>query len=155
MSTTPSLKIINNVVLTAQGTGFTGKQGNDSDAITDEYDLANVVTIGGQCHSMVGLILTATAVTVYDDDDDKPVDFDYLYYWCDVDTYIQIIGSATCATFKVLARAGFTLTYNKVLAAANTTPITGGSEPAVTDIDSIVIGNYSGGSGNYVFAVFD
>ena len=44
--------------------------------------------------------------------------------------------------------------YDSMLAAADTSILTS-SEPTLTDIDSVVIGNYSGGDATYLFAVVD
>lgn len=144
------LKIVNSFELTAQGQSITGKQGLSTDGITDQFS----ITVTGASHRVSTTLATATVVTVYDDDDDVPIDFVYLHLWADQDLYIQIIGSATNATFKVAAKQPFVLPgFDSILAAANTTPISGGSEPSVTDIDSIVLGNYSGSTANYVFTV--
>ena len=149
MATT--VDILNNLTMSSQGRTVAAKQGA---AANDAADVVSI-TVDGVIHDMIGSLATATVVTVWDDDNDKPADWDYLFFWADVDMYIQIIGSTTNVIFKVLAKVPFTLTYDSMLAAADTTIITGGTEPTLTDIDSVVIGNYSGGTGNYVFAVFD
>lgn len=146
-----SLNIINNLDMSSQGLTTQCKQGSSTDAFSTPFTL----TIDGAKHHVQATLATATAVTVYDDDDDTPVDFDYLFLWADQDCYIQIVGSATAAVLKVKAKVPFTLGFNKVLGAAATTAITGGAEPSVTDIDSIILGNYSGSTLNYVFAIFD
>jgi len=146
-----TLNILNSFSLETQGRTLEGKQGS-YDAATDT---PMAVTVTGTNHTVIGTLATATVVTVYDDDNDAPTDFDYLYYWADQDSYIQLIGSGTNVIFKVLAKVPFTITYDSLLAAADTTIITGGTEPTLTDIDSIVIGNYSGTSMNYHFAVVD
>lgn len=146
-----TLNIINNISMTSQGSTTVVKQGTSTDDATSAF----AVTVTGTKHELIGSLATATVVTVFDDDDDVPADWDYMIYWADQDSYIQFIGSATNAIFKVLAKVPFTLTYDSVLAAANTTIITGGAEPSVTDIDSIVIGNYSGSTMNFRFCVID
>jgi hypothetical protein len=147
-----TLSIISNFELDSQGRLKVGKQGAIADAITDAFD----ITVTGTCHYIEGSLATATVVTVYDDDNDFPADFDYAYFWADVDMYIQIVGSGSNAIFKVEAQVPFWISgFDTILAAADTTIITGGTEPTLTDIDSIVIGNYSGGTGNYLFAVID
>src|SRR3990167_4014662 len=147
-----TLSIINNLSLPTQGNTFTGKQG----LAANGFSTALTITVTGTVHSVVGSLATATVVTVYDDDNDVPADLDYLYFWSDVDMYIQLIGSGSNVIFKNEASQPFVLPgFDTLLAAADTTIITGGTEPTLTDIDSVVIGNYSGGTGNYVFAVFD
>lgn len=147
-----TLKIINNFELTSLGVSKYGKQGAAADGMTDEMEY----TVTGTSHIITGSLATATVVTVYDDDDDTPADFDYLYFWADQDLYIQIIGSGTNVIFKIEATLPFVLPgFDTILAAANTTIITGGTEPTMTDIDSIVLGNYSGNSASYLFAVID
>lgn len=145
-----TLEVVNNFLLTSQGLVKSGKQGLAAGAFTDAF----TISVQGQCHNVTGSLATASVWTVYDDDNDTPIDFVYLFYWSDQDSYIQIIGSASNAIFKVAAYEPFVISgYDVVLAAANVTPITGGAEPSVTDIDSIVIGNYSGSTMNFVFAV--
>ncbi len=147
-----TLNILNNFELTSQGLTYSGKQGASADAIATEY----LITVTGTIHQVGGVLATATVVTVYDDDNDVPADWDYLFYWADAISYIQLIGSGTNVIFKIAANQPFVLPgYDSLLAAADTTIITGGTEPTLTDIDSIVIGNYSGSSMNYVFAVID
>lgn len=147
-----SLEIISNFSLTSQGIVKVGKQGAAADAATDPLS----VTVTGTCHYLTGVLATATVNTVYDDDDDFPIDWDYLYFWSDQICYIQIVGSGSNVILKVAVTVPFWLPgYDSVLAAANTTIITGGAEPTLTDIDSVVIGNYSGSAMNYVFAVID
>lgn len=128
-----------------------GHQGDADDALADSFS----ITITGPGHIVPGILATATVVTVYDDDNDVPADWDFLWFWADQDCYLQLVASATNVTHKIKAKVPFTLGYDSLLAAADTTIITGGSEPSVTDIDSVVIGNYSGSSMNYLFAVFD
>lgn len=136
----------------AQGLTHSGKQGAAADAATEAFE----VTVGGQIHKVVGSLATASVVTVYDDDNDTPADFDYLFFWADQDCYIQIIGSGSNVIFKIEAKVPYWISgFDTILAAADTTAITGGTEPTLTDIDSVVIGNYSGNTMNYVLAVID
>ena len=147
-----TLSIRNNFRFVTQGLTLTGKQGASTETIDTDLD----ITVGGQVHHVIGSLATATVVTVYDDDNDTPADWDYLYFWADQDMYIQLIGSATNVIFKIEATQPFVLPgFDTLLAAADTTIITGGSEPTLTDIDSIVLGNYSGSTANYLFAVID
>lgn len=116
--------------------------------------LAVVVT--GNVHFVTGSLATAAVATVYDDDDDLPADWDYLYFWADQTLYVQVIAGATSCVFKVQALVPFTLPgFDSILPAASATPISGVLEPTLTDIDSVVIGNYSGVAANYNFAVID
>ncbi len=147
-----TLSIVNNFSLLAQGMYQYGKQG----LADDTPATALAISVNGTCHRVNGSLATAAVVTVYDDDDDVPADWVYLYYWADQISYIQIIGSATSAVFKIAAYQPFVLPgYDSILGAASTTPIAGNSEPVVTDIDSIVLGNYSGNTMNYLFAVIN
>ena len=146
-----TLSVINNFTMESQGVTYASQQG----ASTAGFDTAYDITVNGTCHSMIGSLATATVNTVFDDDNDFPADFQYLHYVSDQDSYIQFVGSATNVIFKVTAKVPITLTYDSLLAAADTTIITGGAEPSVTDIDSVVIGNYSGTTMNYKFSIIN
>jgi hypothetical protein len=148
-----TLSIINNFSLDSNGRTKEGKQGLAADAIADAY---TALAVTGTTHYVEGVLATAAVATVYDDDDDLPADWDYRYFWADQICYIQIIGPTMNVIFKVAPYVPFVLPgYDSILAAANATPITGGAEPTLSDIDSVVIGNYSGNSMNYLFAVID
>ena len=147
-----TLSIINNFSLPTQGRTITGKQGASTDASTTAF----AYTVSGTVHEVIGSLATASVATVYDDDNDVPADWDYLYFWADYDCYIQIIGPTMNVIFKVEATIPFVLPgFDSINAAANATEITGGTEPTMSDIDSIVIGNYSGSTMNYHFIVID
>ncbi len=147
-----TLSIINSFSIPIGGNTFTGKQGLVADAIGDNYD----ITVAGDAHIVPGTLATATAVTLFDDDDDVPIDWDYLYLWASGICYLQLIAGSTSVVHKIAAYQPFVLPgYDSMLPAASATPITGGSEPSLTDIDSAVLGNYSGASINFLFAVID
>ena len=149
-----TLKITNNFELVSQGITVVGKAGAIADAADAQF-LIDAVTITGNLHRVANTLATATVVTIYDDDD-FPIDWDYGFFWADVDMYLQIIAGSTNCVFKVLAKVPFVIPgYDSILPAANSTLITGGTEPTMTDIDSIAVGNYSGGTGNYVLALMD
>ena len=121
-----TLSILNNFSLTAQGLEISGKQGAAAAGFSTDLD----ITVTGTYHHIVGSLATATVVTVYDDDNDVPADFDYLYFWADQDAYIQIIGSGTNVIFKVEATQPFVLPgFDTILAAADTTIMSGGASP--------------------------
>lgn len=146
----PTLYIQNNFSLNSQGNVKSGKQGDILSSVLDPL----AVTVVGQTHSVTGALATASAVTVYDDDDDVPADWVYLYFWADQDCYLQLIVAGASCVFKVKALQPFVLPgFDAILPAASATPIAGGAEPVPLDIDSVVIGNYSGSTLNYVFSV--
>lgn len=148
----PNLLIVNRFAILSQGGLLIGKQGLADDAENDEY----AISVTGNVHRDVGTIATATVRTVYDDDTNFPADWKYAFLWSDQTVYVQLIGSSTNVTIKVAAFQPFVLPgFDSLLAVANTTPITGGSEPTLQDCDSILVGNYSGSTANYVFAVID
>ena len=150
-----TLNITNFFNLLSQGNEKLAKQGTITDAPQTPFG----ITVTGTCDFITCSLTTATVRTVYDDDADFPTSFDYLYYWADQNSYIQLIFAATNVILPVLAKVPFVLgplAANLAgLAAANTTIITGGTEPTLTDLDSVVIGNYSGATMNFNFAVID
>ncbi len=135
-----SLSITNNFSLNNQGQIITGQQG----AITTAPTAAFVIATTGTSKYLEGTLATATVVTAYNAANDFPATFIYAFYWADQVSYIQLVGSATNCVLKVAATQ---------LAAASTSIITGGSEPAVETLAKIVLGNYSGVSMNYILAI--
>ena len=77
-----TLSITNNFSLDSQGVVDTGKQGASTSAFTDPFD----ITVTGTIHRVKGVLATASVVTVYDDDNDVPADWDYLWYVANVVT---------------------------------------------------------------------
>lgn len=145
-----TLSIVNNFDLSAQGLDITGKQGAATAAFATAYD----ITVTGTCHRVIDAIPTATVRTAYDASTDFPATFAYVHYWADQITYVQIVSSATNATFKIAAYQPFVLPgYGTILAAANTTLITGGSEPTLAAVAKIAVGNYSGSTANYILSI--
>lgn len=143
------LKVINNFVMELNGITYTGKQGDAADDATDTMDS----TVNGQIHAVATQLATGAAVTVWDEDDDVPVNFQYLFIWSDKAIYVQLIGQTSYAIVHVAAGQPFVLPgYDELKVAVSTTPLSG-TEPVMEDIDSIVIQNNSGDSCNYLVAV--
>lgn len=145
------LSITDYFSLPVQGRTLTGKHGEAADETDEPFE----ITVSGLVHEVYGSLGTGAAVTVFDDDNDVPADFDYAWFWSDVDMYIQLIGATFHAILKVEAFVPFKLSgFDGLFTAANTTALSG-AEPTLEDIDSIVIQNNSGGTGNYHFIVID
>lgn len=157
-----TLRIINNVSLDSQGSTTIVKQGSTTDLATTAFEFS----VDGKVHQVKATLATASVVTLWDEDDDTPGNFVYFIYWADQDTYLQFIstgqGSPTNGSFivKVEAKCPFVMPgFDEMLAQASTTAITGGTEPSSLtdptwgDIDSVVMGNYSGSTVNYNCAV--
>lgn len=147
-----TLSVINSFSLSSLGITTQGWQGLTTALITEALE----VTVTGTIHYLIGSLATAAVVTVYDDDDDVPADWDYAWIKCSTIGYIQIIAGSTNVIHRVAANQPFVLPgYDSILPAANSTPITGGTEPTLTDVDSVVLGNYSGGAMDFVCAFID
>ena len=152
------LSLIANFSLTVGGTTIQGMQGIREGDETPTTPF--IVSVDGDAETMQHTLTTDTAVTVWDDDDDKPVDFDVAFFVADVNMFIQVIASATSFTVPVLAGVPFILAPKtdaltaKVLGAGTTTPMSG-SAPSVTEVDSIVVQNNSGGTGHFWFFAID
>lgn len=145
-----TLSIVNNFSLLSDGIVDTGKQG----AIADVPSAALQISVNGTMFKLKGTLPTASIVQAYTAATDFPATFSHLFFWSDQTCYIQIVGTATNAILKVLATDPFVLPgFGSILAAANTTNIAGGSEPAVTAVSKIVLGNYSGTTMNYLLAL--
>lgn len=148
----PTLYIQNNFSLLSQGNVKSAHQGAIDSSALDPL----AISVTGTVHHVTGTLATASVVTVYDDDDDLPADWVYLYFWADQDCYLQVIVAGLSCVFKVKALQPFVLPgFDSILPIASAVPITGGVEPAVVDIDSVVIGNYTLVTMNYVFAVIN
>ncbi len=135
MSTT--INIINNFSVEIDGIPYIGKQGSTDGAITDSYG----ITITGDAYVVPFTLVGSAIKTLWDEDSNYPADYAYVFIWADTDMYIQVIGQASQFSFKQLAKVPWVMTYGKMLAAANTTPLA--AEPTVTDVDSLLVLNPS------------
>lgn len=143
------LNIVSNFEVIAQGGGvISGKQGATVDTDSDPF----VIDVEGDAHLFSGTLATATAVEVWNNADDQPVTWEYLFVWSSVDMYLQIIGETGNVIFDVRAFTPFQLAYCEILVAANTTPLSG-TEPTTEAIESLVLQNNSGGPGNFRVAL--
>jgi hypothetical protein len=142
-----NLNISNYFSVVAQGRSHMGKQGNATDDPKTEYP----ISVTGNVSDVTGQLLTATVQQVLDSlTVTQP--WSYMHYWADQDSDIQLIGSSTNVILKCKALVPFVMSYDGILAAANTTPITGGATPSLQQLASIYIGNYSGSTMNYTIS---
>lgn len=145
--------IVNNFSLTTQGQTITGNQGLSANA----FGAALTQTVAGTVKHFTGTLATATIATLYNTTNDLPATF--LYFWLCVDqgasdnVQVQVIDSATNVIHALLANVPFVLHNSHMLAAASTTAITGASQTSLNTIAKIVLGNYSGVTLNYEYAV--
>jgi len=146
---TATLSIINNVQLDSE---TAGQQGDPADT-TLAIDTPLEISVSGTYHRVKGTLATAAGVTVWDEDDDAPSDWDYLFIVSDQDCYLQLIGQTTHVVVNLKADVPFTLYGDQIFTAANTTAIS--ANPTLEDIDSVRLWNASGTTLNYVFAVVD
>ena len=135
------LDVLCNFEMTIRGVTFTGKQGTATDGISDPF----VISVDGKAHAMPFELAVDTNLTIWDDDDDQPNDFDFFFFWADQNCFIQVIASATNIIVPVLAKVPFIMAPKidaassaaKCLGAANTTAMSG--TPSTTEIDSIIV----------------
>ena len=150
-----TLNLWNYLSLVSAGSEKSAKQGDAADAPQTPLS----ITVDGACLDDTGVLATATVRTVYDDSAQFPAAFKYLFYVSDQDSYVQLIFAGTNVILPVLASVPFVLgplgDNLDGLAAANTSLISGGSEPTLTDLDKVVVGNYSGSDMNYRFLLID
>lgn len=144
-----SLFITDTFEIEVLGTTYSGQQGDADNGSGSPVE----VTVTGLVQRNTGSLATATARTIWDEDADNPVDFDYLWFKSDQACYVQLIGSSTNYVVPVAADVPVRLP-GQFLAAANTTPISG-SAPSLESVDSIVIQNNSGNTMNYEWAIID
>lgn len=150
-----TLNIWNYASLVSQGSEKTVKQGTYTDTPQTPFAL----TVTGTCEDPTGSLATATVRTIYDSSTQFPATFDFTHYWADQNSYIQFVFAATNVILPVLAKVPFNLAPLAAslvgLAVADTTIITGGAEPTLTNLSKVVIGNYSGSTMNYRFLLVD
>lgn len=147
-----TLNITNFFSLVSDGLEITGKQGTT----TDDPKTPFSITVTGTTHRVTGSLATASIRSLWDEDTSFPATFDYLFYWADQITYLQLIAQGTNVIHRIAAKQPFILPgYSTILAAANTTPIVGITEPTLSQLDSVIAGNYSGSTANIIFGVID
>ena len=124
----------------------TAKQGTSTDAPQTPF----AITAAGHQYDLKGTLATATVKTLWDEDSNFPATFLYAHFWADQICYLQLVAQSTNVVHRVAAKQPFVLPgYSTILPAANTTLITGGTEPTLSQIDSIAIGNYTGTTLNF------
>lgn len=144
-----TLEILNSFSMESQGRTIAGKQGDAADTVSD----VKSVTVAGTVHELIGSLATAAGTTVWDDDDDSPADWLYLYFWADQDCFLQLIGATSQVSLPIKAGVPHTQYGDQLLAAANTTALA--AAPTLEDIDSVRIWNESGTTMNFHFAVIN
>lgn len=146
-----TLNIKSSFSIEVNGQTISGQHGTVGESVDDPF----AITVDGKVHPPSGQLANNTVRTIWDEDNDFPADFDFMFLWADQDLDLQIIGSAGHVVIKVKAKVPFVLSYDDILPVANTTVITGGAAPSYEEIDSIVIGNRSGSTANYTFFLVD
>lgn len=137
-----TLEIINSLSMESNGSTTTAKQGATTDVATEPFDL----TVAGSALEVKGSLATASGKTLWDEDNDVPVDLLYGHFWADQDCYLQLIGQSTNVTVPISAKVPFVFGAG-ILAAANTTVLS--AEPSLEDLDSVRVWNESGNTMNY------
>lgn len=141
-----TLNIWNNLSHSLVGGETTAKQGTT----TDDPRTPFAITAAGHEYDLKGTLTTATVKTLWDEDSNFPATFLYAHLWVDQIAYVQLIAQSTNVIHRLAAKQPFVLPgYSTLLAAANTTIISGASEPTLSQIDSIVLGNFSGSTLNF------
>lgn len=147
-----TLNIKNSFSIVVKNKTIEGWHGTD--AANNETDNFSV-TVDGKVNYQPSLLTSGTGRTLWDDDEDAPADFDFMFFCADQDIDLQIIAATLNVTIRVKAGIPFVLGYDDILAAIATTVQTGGATPAYEEIDSINISNRSGTDANYVFFCVD
>jgi hypothetical protein len=146
-----TLSIFNRFTMELLGVEHSGKQGSAESEPEDSYD----ITVDGTYQGQSGTLATNLVRGLWDEDEDNPTGFDYLFFWADQDCYLQLIGQATNVILKIEANVPFTLSSDQMLAAANTTGMSAGVAPSVEAIDAIYLSNLSGENLDYLCVVID
>ena len=148
-----TVRTIVNLELLSQGVPFRGKQGAAANAAADWLLTAN---LDGEIHQRIGSVGDAAAETLYDAANDLPATWDILFFWCDQNVHLQLLeidsGSGTNVIISVLATFPFIMGDGDLAAVVSESPISNGAT-TLDPIDQVIVGNSSGSTANYVFAV--
>lgn len=153
-----SLNIIDSFsAVAAMGQSIVGNQGVAGNPASTPINYSAISLTGvfgsptfmGTSYGEYGTLATATALKIYDSSVMKPATWNFFWLWSDQPLYVQFIGSATNFVTQILPSVPFKMIVDGLLAAANTTPITGGSTPTLTAIATVYIANYSGTTANW------
>lgn len=141
-----TLNIWNSLSHNLLGSETAAKQGTT----TDDPQTPFAITAAGTEYDVKGTLTTATVKTLWDASADFPATFLYAHIWVDQIAALQLIAAATNVQIRIAAKQPFVLPgYSTILAAADTTLITGGAEPSWSAMSKIALGNYSGSTLNY------
>lgn len=139
-----TLKIINNISMTHDGSTTAIKQGVSSSSATTAFEFS----VDGKVHLVQATLATGSINVIWDTDNDTPGNFDYMIYRADQITYIQTMTASGSAVYKIAANMPFVLPgYDDLLTYTDTTQIS--TEPSLVTMNNVVIGNYSGSTVNY------
>lgn len=142
-----SANIINTLEFkdTTQNSVVTGSHGTAGSLATTPLSVTVTGTVLEQSGQIAAL---GAAVTIFDTAS-APTTFKMLHFWCDQDAYVQLIGAANNVAIKVDATVPFTLTFDDVTFAANTTVLSDTTEPTTEDIAKVVINSYTSTAANW------
>lgn len=113
----------------------------------------HAITVTGHHEQKQGTLATASVRTLYSSSADFPTTFAYLHYVADQITYLQLVAADLAGVVhRVAANQPIVLPgYSTFLAGAAQAAITGGAEPTLSAVTTILIGNYSGSTAAYRF----
>ncbi len=108
----------------------------------------DTLTILGDLHKVKKTSLAnATALTIWDEDDDTPSDWQYFWISVDQDTvYLQFVGQTSNVKLLLSKNVPFVWTNDQLLCAVAVTAMA--AAPTLEDIDSCVLYNNSGNTVN-------
>ena len=152
-----NLDLINNLEITVRGKTISVWQGTADDSLPADVMR---LSVDGNTNYQPFTIGTGVARELWNSSEDKPADFDFMFFVADQNMFLQVICTATNFIVPVLAGVPFVLAPKtdaltaKALAAANTTAISG-TAPTVTAIAKIVVQNNSGETATGFFFLAD
>ena len=141
---------------TLSGQAVAGQQGPIGSPSSTPINLASVSLTGifgsptftGYSWAEDGTLATGTALKIYDATIMKPATWNYFFLVCDQALYVQPITSATNVIFQILPGVPYCMSVDGLLAAANTTPMSG-SAPTLVVLSTVYIQNNSGTPANW------
>lgn len=137
------------------GVKHSGKHG----ASDEPYTVPAEFSVDGNVHPFGGTLNDATLRALWDNDDDFPTAFKFLFFWHDGDkedntnAWLQFVGASLNYSIRIRPFVPFILGYDDMVIANNTTDLA--ADPTGETPDHINVWNANGDSIRYGGVIVD